>query len=103
MSIVSIMTKLISVKPSTREGKKLVAEFLMPNGRTKHTHFGATGYTDYTKGASTETREAYRNRHKKDLETNDPTKAGFLSYFILWGDSRSVSTNVSAFKRRFGL
>ena len=97
------MTKLISVKPSDREGKKLVAEFLMSNGRKKHTHFGATGYTDYTKGASVETREAYRTRHKKDLDTNDPTKAGFLSFYILWGDSRSVSTNVSAFKRKFGL
>ena len=97
------MTKLISVKPSDRTGKKYVAEFLMSNGRKRHTHFGATGYTDYTKGASDETRTAYRARHKKDLETNDPTKAGFLSYFILWGDSRSVPTNVSAFKQRFGL
>jgi len=95
--------KLVSVKPSDREGKKLVAEFLMDNGRTKHTHFGAVGYTDYTKGASDETRDHYRARHKKDLQTNDPTKAGFLSYYLLWGDSHNLQTNIASFKRKFHL
>lgn len=95
--------KLVSVKPSDRQGKKFVAEFLMPNGRKKHTHFGAAGYTDYTLGASKETRDAYRTRHKKDLETNDPSMAGYLSYYILWGDSRSVPTNVAAYKKKYNL
>ena len=95
--------KLVSVKPSDRQDKKFVAEFLMPDGRKKHTHFGASGYTDYTLGASKETRDAYRTRHKKDLETNDPTRAGFLAMSILWGDSRSLNTNIAAYKKKYGL
>ena len=97
------MTKLVSVKRSSQQGKKWVAEFLMPNGRTKHTHFGATGYLDYTTGNSAERRQEYMRRHHKDLETNDPTRAGFLSYHILWGSSTSMERNIAEFKRRFHL
>ena len=32
-----------------------------------------------------------RKRHKKDLDTNDPTRAGFLSYYILWNKSKMHS------------
>ena len=94
--------KLVSVKKSDREGKKYVAEFLMDSGRTKHVHFGASGYTDYTLGATPEQREHYRTRHKKEDWTN-PTTAGALSRFILWGDSRNLQMNIRAFKSRFKL
>jgi len=94
--------KLVSVKKSDREGKKYVAEFLMDSGRTKHVHFGASGYTDYTLGATPEQREHYRTRHKKEDWTN-PTTAGALSRFILWGDSRNLQMNIRAFKSRFNL
>ena len=94
--------KLVSVKKSDREGKKYVAEFLMDSGRTKHVHFGATGYKDYTLGATDEQREHYRTRHKKDLETGDPTRAGFLSYYLLWS-GRNLQSNIRAFKSRFNL
>ena len=50
-----------------------------------------------------EKRASYRRRHKKDLRTGDPTRAGFLSYYILWGDSTSVRTNVASYKKRFNL
>ena len=75
--------KLVSVKKSDREGKKYVAEFLMDSGRTKHVHFGASGYTDYTLGATPEQREHYRTRHKKEDWTN-PTTAGALSPCLLY-------------------
>jgi len=97
------MTKLISVKPSDKPDKKYVAEFMMPNGRTKNTHFGAKGYLDFTHGATDEQHKAYKIRHKKDLDTADPTKAGFLSYYLLWGDSRNLQTNIASFKRKFRL
>ena len=95
--------KLLSVKPSTKADKKLMATFENDNGRTKTTHFGAAGMDDYTITKDKEQRERYRTRHKKDLETNDPTKAGFLSYYILWGDSTSKAANISAYKKRFKL
>ena len=29
-------------------------------------------------------KKAYQARHKKDLETGDPRRPGFLSYYLLW-------------------
>jgi hypothetical protein len=58
---------------------------------------------DYTLKGDKEQRERYRTRHKKDLATKDPTRAGFLSYYLLWGDSTSLQENIRAFRSRFGL
>jgi hypothetical protein len=65
------------------------------------TSFGAYGMDDYTLTKNKEQREQYRNRHKKDLQTQDPTRAGFLSYYILWGDSTSIQANKRAYEKRF--
>ena len=56
---------------------------------------------DYTQHHDTERREAYRSRHEKDLKTGDPHRAGYLSYYILWGDSTSLAKNLADYKRRF--
>jgi hypothetical protein len=82
------------------DGKhKWIAEF---NDGT-HTRFGSAGMDDYTLTHSKEQRDRYRTRHRKDLETNDPKRAGFLSYYILWGDSTSVLANKKAYERRFNV
>lgn len=91
------------IKKSTKPGKKLMAVFTRDNGRTKTTHFGAAGMDDYTITKDKERRRLYRERHKKDLTTKDPTRAGFLSYYILWGDSTSRTENIKKYKRRFNL
>jgi len=88
---------------SDKPGKKYKAVFQTDTGREKTTHFGAAGMDDYTKTHDTEQRARYRKRHQKDLKTGDPTKAGFLSYYILWGDHTNVQDNVAAYKRRFNL
>ena len=80
-----------------------MAKFETDAGRSKTVHFGAAGMDDYTKTKDKEQRERYRTRHKKDLETGDPSKAGFLSYYLLWGDSTSLQTNLAAYKKRFNL
>jgi hypothetical protein len=95
--------KLKSITPSDKPDKKLKAVFETDTGRTKTTHFGARGMDDYTKTHDKEQRERYRTRHKKDLLTKDPTKAGFLSFYVLWGDSTSVQQNIADYKRRFNL
>lgn len=95
--------KLVSVKPATDGKHKYTAQFLQDNGRTKTTHFGSKGMDDYTLKHDKEQRERYRQRHKKDLATKNPMRAGFLSYYILWGDSTSISENISSFKSRFKL
>lgn len=78
---------------------KWIAHF--KNGRT--TRFGAHGMDDYTKTHDEEQRSRYRKRHEKDLSTNDPYRAGFLSYYLLWGSSTSLGQNLSAYNTRFGV
>ena len=96
------MPKLESIKPSTNPKKKLMAVFLQGNGRKKTIHFGATGYDDYTLTGDKEQRDRYRARHDKE-DWTDPMTPGALSRFVLWGDSTSITTNISSFKKRFNL
>jgi hypothetical protein len=63
------------------------------------THFGAKGYTDHTLGASEAQRAAYIRRHSHE-DQRDPRSAAALSRYILWGDSRNMQTNISAYKKR---
>ena len=102
--------KLISVKPSDKKEKRLVAKFCLCEGESKccdkkkkKVHFGSKGMDDYTITKDKEQRERYRTRHKKDLETKDPMRAGYLSYYLLWGDSTSLQQNIKDFKKRFNL
>jgi len=95
--------KLVSVKPATNGKNKYTATFLQDNGRTKTTHFGAKGMDDYTLTGDKDQRQRYRERHRKDLTTKDPSRAGFLSYYLLWGDSTSLQDNIRAFRSRFGV
>jgi len=91
------------IKKSDKPGKKYVAIFTRDNGRTKRTNFGSAGMKDYTLTGDKERRRLYRNRHRKDLTTNDPTRAGYLSYYILWGESKSIRQNIKSYKNRFNL
>ena len=85
--------------------KKWIAIFTSFDGskKTKRVGFGAKGYEDYTIHKDKLRRERYRIRHLKDLHTGDFTKAGYLSFYILWGDSTSLRKNISTFKKKFGL
>jgi hypothetical protein len=93
--------KLESVKPANDGVHKYVATFT--NGRTKHTKFGAQGMDDYTKTHDKEQRARYIQRHSKDMATGDPTRAGFLSRYLLWGESTSLMANLRAYRSRFNL
>jgi len=96
------MPKLLKVVKSDRPGKKWKAVFDV-DGRYKTTHFGASGMQDYTQHHDKERRERYRSRHKKDLDTKDPTRAGYLAYEILWGPSTSMEENIKYYKSKYGL
>ena len=75
----------------------------MESGRTRHTDFGAAGADDYLHSGDKEQRKRYRDRHRKDLETKDATRAGYLSNYILWGESQSMQQNLASFRKRFNL
>ena len=96
------MVKLV-ISKSDKKDKKLKAVFTYDDGKTRTTHFGAKGMSDYTIHKDKERRKRYRDRHKKDLNTNDYTKAGYLSWYILWGDSSNLNTAIKDYKKRFKL
>ena len=87
----------MKIVPSHLKGKKYDAVF--EDGKV--VPFGAAGMDDYTKTGDKEQRERYRTRHAKDLKTNDPQKPGYLSYYLLWGDSTSLTANLTAYRKRF--
>ena len=99
--------KLLGISKSPIEGKKWRATFqhtgaAAGGGVIFHTDFGAEGYQDYTQSKDPERAVLYRLRHHKDLQSHNPTSAGFLSYYILWG-SPDFKANVQAYKNRFHL
>jgi hypothetical protein len=96
------MVKVVITK-STIKGKKYTAIFYDKDKKIKTTHFGQYGADDYTLSKDKEQRTRYRNRHEKDLKTRDYKRAGFLSYYILWGESTSIKQNIKSYKSRFNL
>ena len=92
------MPKIIKLEEANDSKKKFIVTF----DTGKKTKFGNFGSPDYTLTGDKVRRELYRARHKKDLDTKDPTRAGYLSYYILWGESTSINQNVKDFNKRFG-
>jgi hypothetical protein len=91
--------KLLRLTEPRNPKKKFRAEFSDGKG----VEFGQAGADDYTIKKDKEQRDRYRARHKVDLLTDDPRRAGFLSYWILWGDSTDIGRNVATYKRMFNL
>ena len=94
--------KLLEVQASTTATKKWTAVF-SDGTKTRRVSFGAKGMDDYTLKHDKEQRERYRARHAKDLQRGTPMSPGYLSYYLLWGDSTDLQTNVRAYRKRFGL
>tara|TARA_R110000824_G_scaffold107633_2_gene254056 strand:- start:17 stop:307 length:291 start_codon:yes stop_codon:yes gene_type:complete len=93
----------VIIKPSKIKNKKYTAIFYDGDKKIKTSQFGDNRYEDYTQHKDKQRRDKYRNRHKKDLNTGDYMRPGFLSYYILWGDSSSLKTNISNYKKKFNL
>lgn len=109
------MVKLLKILPSKKEGKKYTAYFIMNDGKERIVHFGASGYRDYIlindKNSKwylpkvldrNVTKDSYRRRHQKDLLTKDPTRPGYLSYYILW-NKKTLGGSIKHFKNKFKL
>ena len=92
------MIDLIKIEPSKAKNKKFTAIFSI-DGKTKKTNFGAKGASDFTIHKDKERRDRYISRHAKDLKTNDPTRAGYLSMFILWNKT-SLKSSIDDYKQR---
>ena len=106
--------KLISIVPSNRKDKKYKATFELDKERSVTTHFGASGYRDFTlmsdpkskfyiknSGEREKVRQAYLKRHAKE-DWMKPLTAGSLSRFILW-EKTTIPAAIKMFKRKFSL
>ena len=93
---------LESVGRSPNESKRYRATFLR-DGREIHTDFGDPNMSNYTMHQDPERRKRYLMRHKAREDWRDPTSAGALSRWLLWGDSTSLRENIKLFKKRFDL
>lgn len=92
----------LTITKSSKKDKKYKAVFKDKSNKIiKTTHFGAKGMSDYTIHKDKKRRSNYRTRHKKDLKTNDPMRAGYLSYYILWGDYTNILKAISHYKKKF--
>jgi len=101
--------KLISVKPSDRKEKKLVATFCLCEDESKccdkkkkKVHFGYKGGSTYIDHKDDKKKDAYIARHKVNENWNDPTTAGALARYILW-NKKTLSESIADFKKRFNL
>ena len=91
-------------KSSNIKGKKYTAIFYDNSGKKiKTSQFGAKGYEDYTIHKDKQRRDRYRVRHKGNLSKTDYMSPAHLSYYILWGDSSSIKSNISSYKKKFNL
>ena len=94
--------KLISVEKSPNSAKKWRATFEEQDGHQKHTDFGDSSMKDYTQHHNELRKASYQARHHKDLQTRDPTRAGYLSWYILW-NKPTLQASISDYKKRFNL
>ncbi len=92
----------VVIKKSTDPKKKLMAIFSLENGRTKTTHFGAAGMSDFPTHKDEARKKRYLARHRARENWNAPMTAGALSRWILWNlPSRQAS--IRAYKKKFNL
>ena len=72
------------------------------NGRKKVIHFGQRSASDFIKHKDRERRGRYIKRHLKDLRTGDPSRAGYLSMYVLW-NKPSLQSSIADYKRRLAV
>lgn len=94
----------VRIEESPNKEKKMVAYFYDKDGKkVKTTHFGARGMSDYTQHKDPERMKRYLARHGKMGEDwKDPTTAGALSRWILWGKP-SLRESFNDYKKKFRL
>ncbi len=100
----------ITLKQSTRQGKKFMASFInKETNKTNTIHFGAEKYTDYirlnhfgSKSQADEHKERYLSRHSKNENWTDITTAGFWSRWLLW-NLPTMRESVSYIEHKFNV
>lgn len=93
----------VKLKKSNQDGKKYTAIFYDDvRKKIKTTHFGASGYEDFTTHGDEGRKKLYIERHKNNENWADYKSAGSLSYHILW-NKPTVSLSYNNYLKKFGL
>lgn len=93
----------VNIKPSTSQGKKMMAIFYdEAKKKVKTTHFGAVGYDDYTGHQDLQRKMNYLSRHETREDWNDYMSSGCLSKYILW-NKPSLTESIKDYMNRFKL
>jgi hypothetical protein len=93
----------VSIGKSTRAGKKMMAIFYdEAKKKIKTTHFGASGYEDYTTHGEIQRKMNYIARHKEREDWTDYMSSGSLSRFILW-NKPTIKASIEDYMSRFRL
>ena len=94
--------RLFAVINSPDKKKRYMAVFLKDDNTIKTVKFGDPKMESYIMHGDKQRRENYRSRHARDLKTGDPTRPGFLSYFLLW-NKPTLGESIMDYKQMFGL
>lgn len=94
--------KLVKIVKSDKPTKRYTAVFKSRDGKYKRVSFGSPDHENYLIHKDDKRKEAYLRRHAGDLETGDPTRPGYLSYYITW-NKKSLRASISDYRRRFNL
>tara|TARA_R110000744_G_scaffold98586_1_gene190471 strand:- start:49 stop:339 length:291 start_codon:yes stop_codon:yes gene_type:complete len=95
--------KLLKVTASKNPKKRYSAHFIKKDdGKIKVVSFGSPDHDNFTIHKDEKRKQAYLSRHKQDLRTNDPTRAGYLSYYLLW-NKPTLKASIKDYKMRFNL
>ena len=88
-----------TLRPSSRAGKKWEVEM---DGKT--IHFGATGYSDFTRHGDEARKERYLKRHRptEDWSKSGIETPGFWARHILWAEP-SIEQSARKVRERFGV
>lgn len=90
---------IVYLQISTREKNKYM---VYVDGKT--IHFGASGYSDYTKHKDKARMERYNSRHKlrENWNISGIKTAGFWSKWLLW-NKPSLSESIASTSKKFGI
>jgi hypothetical protein len=94
-----MVTTKVYLQKSNRKGKK----YMVTIGR-KTVHFGATGYSDYTKHKDKERLRLYNQRHrdKENWSKSGIKTAGFWAKNILW-NKPSLLASIRATQSKYNI
>lgn len=94
--------KLLKIEASKNKKKRYDAHFKKDDGKIKVVSFGSPDHDNFTIHKNEKRKRAYLARHKKDLETKDPTRPGYLSYYLTW-NKPTLQASIKDYKSRFNL